>query len=163
MEVVAGVAAVQGGVATSGSARRARARSRRSAERRPLPARGVVEPAAAIQSLAGGLVSEYMGSAPTVRTYLNGDVLTVVVEDALTGGERRLVRDGMGELVLSTRRAFQQTMRADLMAGVEEITGRKVRLAASEMDPDLTVEVLVLADPGEASDVRRRAARTRAL
>lgn len=103
-----------------------------------------LEPASAIFDLVGGLVGEYIGQAPRARTYLNGDVITVVLEDTLTKGEERMVRDGMSELVLSTRRAFQQTMRADLVAGVERITGRRVRVSASEMLPDITVEVLVL-------------------
>jgi len=50
----------------------------------------------------------------------------------------------MSELVLGTRRAFQRSMRDDLVAGVERITGRRVRVSASEMRPDITVEVLVL-------------------
>ena len=86
------------------------------------------------------------GHGPTARTYLNGDVITVVLEDTLTKGEERLVRDGMSELVLSTRRAFQRTMRDDLVAGVERITGRRVRLSANEMRPDISVEVFVLDD-----------------
>jgi uncharacterized protein YbcI len=107
-----------------------------------------VEREAAISQLVSGLVSEYIGSAPRARTYLNGNVLTVVVEDSLTAGEQRLVRDGMRELVLSTRRAFQQTMREDLIAGVEQLTGRRVRLSANEMAPDIAVEVFVLDSEG---------------
>ncbi len=103
-----------------------------------------MEREAAISELVSGLVSEYIGRGPRARTYLNGDVLTVVVEDSLTAGEQRLVRDGMSELVLSTRRAFQRTMREDLIAGVEQLTGSKVRLSANQMEPDITVEVFVL-------------------
>jgi uncharacterized protein YbcI len=109
------------------------------------------ESAAAICRLVGGLVSEYMGSGPKAHTYLTGDAVTVVLEDTLTEGERRLVRDGMSEQVLSTRRAFQQTMREDLMAGVEAITGRTVRMCANQMEPGITVEVFVLADKREAN------------
>ena len=114
-------------------------------------------PATAVSDLVGSLVGEYIGHGPKARTYLNGDVITVVVEDTLTKGEERLVRDGMSELVLSTRRAFQRTMRDDLVAGVERITGRRVRVSASEMRPDITVEVLVLdGSPGlhRAADAR---------
>jgi uncharacterized protein YbcI len=109
------------------------------------------EPAAAISELVGGLVSEYLGSGPKARTYLNGDVVTIVLEDTLTKGEQRLVRDGMSELVLSTRRAFEHCMRNDLKAGVEAITGRKVRACANQMATDITVEVLVLARSCEAA------------
>ena len=112
------------------------------------------EPEAAISALVGGLVSEHIGPRPKARTYLNGEVVTVVLTDTLTKGEERLVRDGMSELVLGTRRAFQQTMRKDLVAGIEEITGRRVRVSASEMRPDITVEVLVLDDSSESDTVR---------
>ena len=102
------------------------------------------EPEAAISALVGSLVSEHIGSGPKARTYLNGEVVTVVLTDTLTKGEERLVRDGMSELVLGTRRAFQQTIRQDLVMGIEELTGRRVRASASEMRPDITIEVLVL-------------------
>lgn len=112
------------------------------------------EPEAAISTLVGGLVSEHIGPGPKARTYLNGEVVTVVLTDTLTKGEERLVRDGMSELVLGTRRAFQQTIRQDLVAGVEEITGRRVRVSASEMTPDITVEVLVLDGSSEGDMLR---------
>lgn len=112
------------------------------------------EPEAAISALVGGLVSEHIGPGPKARTYLNGQVVTVVLTDTLTKGEERLVRDGMSELVLGTRRAFQQTMRQDLVAGIEEVTGRRVRVRASEMRPDITVEVLVLDGSSEGDTVR---------
>ena len=81
-------------------------------------------------------------------------MITVVLTDTLTKGEERLVRDGMSELVLGTRRAFQQTIRQDLVAGIEEITGRRVRVSASEMRPEITIEVLVLDSPSEGEPVR---------
>lgn len=102
------------------------------------------EPEAAISALVGGVVSEHTGPRSKARTYLNGEVITVVLTDTLTKGEERLVRDGMSELVLGTRRAFQQTIRQDLVAGIEAITGRSVRVSASELRPDIAVEVLVL-------------------
>lgn len=102
------------------------------------------ERAAAISALVGGVVSEHTGPRSKARTYLNGDVITVVLTDTLTKGEERLVRDGMTELVLGTRRAFQQTIRQDLVAGIGEITGRRVRVSASELRPEIAIEVLVL-------------------
>jgi uncharacterized protein YbcI len=114
---------------------------------------GGAEPEAAISALVGGVVSEHTGPRSKARTYLNGDVITVVLTDTLTKGEERLVRDGMSELVLGTRRAFQQTIRQDLVAGIEEITGRPVRVSASEMSPAMTVEVLVLDRPPEGDAV----------
>lgn len=131
----------------------ASSQTRPLSDRRSLALRGA-EPEAAISALVGSLVSEHIGPGPKARTYLNGEVVTVVLTDTLTKGEERLVRDGMSELVLCTRRAFQQTMRQDLVVGIEEITGRRVRASASEMRPDITVEVLVLDAMGEGDMVR---------
>jgi uncharacterized protein YbcI len=108
----------------------------------------------AVSELVGCLVGEYLGRGPKARTYLNGDVITVVLEDTLTKGEERLVRDGMSELVLEMRSAFQQTMREDLITRVEELTGRKVRASANEMQSDISVEVLVLDGASEGEQAR---------
>jgi uncharacterized protein YbcI len=107
--------------------------------------------AAEISDLVGALVVDYFGPEPKARTYLGEDVVTVVVENMLTAGERRLVREGMSELVLGTRAAFQQTMRESLIAGIEAITGRKVRASATETRPDIALETVVL-DGSTAGD-----------
>ena len=80
-----------------------------------------------------------------------------MLQDTLTG-ERSLVRDGRAALVLSTRKAYQETMRDDMVEGVEKIMGRKVLafLSDNHMEPDVAVESFVLfpverdhaADPG---------------
>jgi uncharacterized protein YbcI len=101
------------------------------------------------------LVGEYLGHGPRTRTYLNGDVITVVLEDTLTKGEERLVRDGMSQLVLDMRSAFQRTMREDLITRVEALTGRKVRASANDMQSDISVEVLVL-DGASAGGTARK-------
>ena len=111
------------------------------------------ERAAAISNLVVKLVSEYTGRGPTkARTYLNDDVITVVLQEMLTKAERNLVRDGQSELVLRTRLAFQQTMRDDFVEGVEQITGGKVRafLSANHMEPDIAVETFIL-EPSPSS------------
>jgi len=103
--------------------------------------------AAAISNMVVSLASDYTGRGPTkARTHLNEDIVTVVLQDTLSKGERSLVRDGRGELVLGVRFAFQQTMRAELIAGIEQITGRKVRafLSANHIEPDIAVETFVL-------------------
>jgi uncharacterized protein YbcI len=102
------------------------------------------ERAASISKLVDCLVGEHMGHRPRSRTYLNDDVIMVLLEDTLTAGERRLVRNGLSELVLSARRPFHQTMRDDLIAGIEQLTGSEVRVIASQMRPDITIEVLLL-------------------
>jgi len=80
------------------------------------------------------------------RSYYDGDLVAIVLQDTLTRGERSLVGSGEGELVLRTRRAFQSAMREEAIAGVEELTGRKVLAFMSDnhLDPDVAVESFVL-------------------
>jgi uncharacterized protein YbcI len=102
----------------------------------------------AIGNLVTRLLSDYTGRGPTkARTHFSDNLITVVVQDLLTKGERSLIRDGKQELVLETRRAYQHTMGEDLTAGIEEITGRQVVafLSANHLDPDLAVETFMLA------------------
>jgi uncharacterized protein YbcI len=113
--------------------------------------------AAAISNLVVRLVREYTGRGPTnAKTHFGEDLITVVLRDTLTPGERSLVRDGRTALVLATRKAYQDTMGADLVAGIEELTGRKVDAFMSDnhIDADVAVESFVLkpqADPAKAA------------
>ena len=104
--------------------------------------------AAAISNHIVRTMSEFTGRGPTkARTYLNDDVVTCVLQDTLTKGERSLVSDDLFDLVLTTRKAYQSAMRTELVNGVEEILGRKVAAFMSDnhIDPDVAVEVFVLA------------------
>jgi len=71
----------------------------------------------------------------------------VVLRDTLTKGERSLVADSSTELVLDARRAYQSAMKQDLIAIVENCSGRTVLAFISEnqIDPDIAVECFVLA------------------
>jgi uncharacterized protein YbcI len=106
--------------------------------------------AVAISNEVVRLVHDYTGRGPTkARTHLHDDLISVVLQDTLTMGERSLVRDGRAELVLTARRAFQETMRTDMIAIVERNTNRKVLafLSDNHIDPDVAVESFVLASP----------------
>jgi uncharacterized protein YbcI len=83
----------------------------------------------------------------TGRGASSARVAIVLVRDTLTKAERSLVDDGRGQLVLEVRKAFQLTMRDELVGAVEGITGRPVVAFMSDnhLDPDLAVEVFVLA------------------
>jgi uncharacterized protein YbcI len=108
----------------------------------------------AISNLIVRLLSEYTGRGPTqARTHFNDNLITVVVQDLLTKGERSLIRDGKANLVLETRRAYQYTMRDDLTTGVETITGRRVIafLSANHLDPDIAIESFMLAPPSDGA------------
>lgn len=82
---------------------------------------------AAISNAVVRLLTDYTGRGATkARTYICEDYIAVVLQDTLTKGERSLVRDGKTELVLTSRKAYQDTMGEDLVAVVEQISGRKV-------------------------------------
>jgi uncharacterized protein YbcI len=101
-----------------------------------------------ISNLTVRLLHEYTGRGPTkAQTHLSGDLVAVVLQDTLTVGERSLVRAGEDDHVLLTRHAYQRTMRGDLAAGVATITGREVIafMSANHIDPDLGVELFILA------------------
>jgi uncharacterized protein YbcI len=103
--------------------------------------------AAAISNMTVRTLSEYTGRGPTkARTYMQDDVISVVLRDTLTKGERSLVDDGQADHVLNTRKMFQRTMRPTLVAGVEELTGRRVIafLSDNHLDPDIGVETFVM-------------------
>jgi hypothetical protein len=62
----------------------------------------------AIANHVARLLNEYTGRGPTkARTSFGDDLVTVVVRDLLSKGERSLVRDGRVDLVLDLRRAYQ--------------------------------------------------------
>lgn len=103
---------------------------------------------AAISSAVVQLMREYTGRGPTkARTYIDEDLITVVLQDTLTMGERSLVRDGETDLVLTSRKAFQRTMSTQLIAAIERLSGRSVFafLSDNHIDPDIAVETFVLA------------------
>ena len=106
------------------------------------------EVAAAISNLTVHLLSEYTGRGPTkARTHLSGDLVAVVLQDTMTKGERSLVRDGEHVRVLENRQAYQRTMREELVGGVTRLTGREVVafMSANHLDPDMGVEIFILA------------------
>ncbi len=95
------------------------------------------------------LMSQYTGRGPTkARTTLNTNFVLVVLEDTLTRGERSLVAAGEVEAVRNHRRKFQDVMRPEAIAAIEEVTGRHVRTFLSDMDPEAGVSIeLFLLEP----------------
>jgi uncharacterized protein YbcI len=107
------------------------------------------EQSAAISNLVVRLTSEYTGRGPTkARTHMDDELITVILRETLTKGERSLVRDGKEDVVRRTRFAYQQTMGEELVKGVEQITGRKVLafMSANHMEPDVAAEIFLLED-----------------
>jgi uncharacterized protein YbcI len=104
--------------------------------------------AAAISNKVVRVITDYTGRGPTrARAYIQDDLVSVVVQDTLTKGERSLVQDGRAEVVMTMRKAFQDTMRDDLVAGIEELTGRRVLafFSADHIGPDASLEAFLLA------------------
>lgn len=115
--------------------------------------------AAALANHVVRLMSEYTGRGPTkARAYLQDDLVVVLLAETLTKGERSLAGNGEAARVLDTRQAIQSTMREDLVAGVEEITGRRVLAFMSDnhLEPDLAAEIFVLAPEGDAPSPAHR-------
>ncbi len=108
--------------------------------------------AARISSGMVGLTSRYMGRGPTkARTTLNANLAVVVLEDALTRGERTLVAAGEVESVQQQRRTFYKLMRNEAVAAVEEISSRRVRALMSDVDPTegISTHVFIFAERAE--------------
>lgn len=103
--------------------------------------------ASLISNLVVRLTREHTGRGPTAaRAYLDEDLVTVVFTQTYTKGEQRLIEDGHASKVLAMRKATQDMTRADLVAGVEAILGRRVTafMSANHADPGLAVESFVL-------------------
>jgi uncharacterized protein YbcI len=93
------------------------------------------------------LVHEYTGRGPTrARTHFIKDLVVVELRDTLTKGEKSLVSDGRSQVVLDMRKAYQQTMRSDLVGTIERLTGRTVAAFFSDnsIDPDMALEAFAL-------------------
>lgn len=112
---------------------------------------------AAISNGVVGLLGEHLGRGPTrARAIHNGKLVLCVLEDTMTKAERNLANRGKEDFVLEMRHAFQETMREELTAVVERLTGRKVVafLSANHIEPDVAAEVFVLDEPvAEAAEV----------
>jgi uncharacterized protein YbcI len=102
---------------------------------------------AAISNAVVGLLREFTGRGPTqARTTIGSDTIVVTLRDSLTKAERTLAGRGQALEVLAMRRAFQDTMREDLIAAVERLTHREVEAFLSDnlYDPDVAVEIFLL-------------------
>ena len=113
-----------------------------------------VEPGATFGSLSAAisnavvrLLHDYTGRGPThARTTIGPDTIVVTLRDSLTKAERTLAARGQALEVLAMRRAFQNTMREDMIAAIESLTGRKVEAFLSDNlhDPDVAVEIFLM-------------------
>jgi uncharacterized protein YbcI len=104
-------------------------------------------PSGMISTSAVQLMHDCTGRGPTkAKTMISENVVTVLLADTLTAGERHLVDKGRADRVLTLRHDFQLVMRDDLVGIVERQLDRKVIafMSQNHIDPDLAVEVFVL-------------------
>jgi uncharacterized protein YbcI len=129
------------------------------AQLRPAPAgRGSATQSltSAISNSVVRLYAEHIGRGPTkARTVMSRNLVTVVLEDTFTKGERALLQAGERDAVLSTRSAYQRALREPLREAIEELTSRNVIAVLSDHndDPDVAVENFVL-EPEPYEDLR---------
>ena len=90
------------------------------ADQSPNEARKGGQPTAAISEAVVHAFSDYIGSGPTKsKTSIRDDLVVCLLENGRTKAERSLVADGKEQIVLETRRQFQNTMREDLVGAVQ--------------------------------------------
>ena len=102
------------------------------------------------QDISTALVSLYkqhFGKGPTrCRTYLEPDLVVVILGEGYTAGERTLFEAGKWYEVRRARQIWQDSMQKRFVTTIEELTGRKVAafMSANRQDPDFAVELFVL-------------------
>jgi uncharacterized protein YbcI len=104
-------------------------------------------PSAKIATSVVQVIHECTGRGPTkAKTTINENMVTVLLADTLTNGERRLVESGRANRVIQLRHDYQLVMRDDLVGIVERELDRKVIafMSQNHIDPDLAIEVFVL-------------------
>jgi uncharacterized protein YbcI len=104
-------------------------------------------PSAEISNHVVRVMAEYTGRGPQrARTYINENLVTVLLEDVLTKGEQKLLEAGQLGQVEDMRLTFQKVMRDDLVRGVEEVLSRKVYafFSGNDLEASMLVESFVL-------------------
>ena len=100
--------------------------------------------------LVARVLRSHTGGGPSrSRTIIDDDLITVVLEGTLSAGERTLIASGKHNIFRSARKALDEIQRDELIAGVEQPTGRTVIASFSDhaIDRDIAVEAFLLAPP----------------
>jgi uncharacterized protein YbcI len=94
-----------------------------------------------------GLYKQHFGKGPVrCRTYLQPELVIVVLGEGYTAAEQTLFEGGRWYEVREARQIWQDTMKERFVETIQRLTGRTVRafLSANHQDPDLAVEMFVL-------------------
>ena len=103
-----------------------------------------------------GLIKEHGDRGPTkCRTYIDDDLIIVLMRGGFSRLEGTLFEDGKWIDVRTTRQTFQDTMEGRLTETIERLTGRQVAafMSASHQQPDMQIEMFVLDRDVAASQV----------
>jgi uncharacterized protein YbcI len=102
------------------------------------------------QELSNAIVSlfkEHFGRGPAdCRTYLEPDLVVVVMTGGYHAAEQTLFEAGKWHEVRQARMSWQDTMQVRFVDTIERLTGREVKafMSANHQAPDITVELFVL-------------------
>jgi uncharacterized protein YbcI len=94
-----------------------------------------------------GLYKEHFGKGPTrCQTYLEPNLVVVILGEGYTASERTLFEAGKWYEVRNARQIWQDSMQELFVTTIERLTGRTVAafLSANRQDPDFAVELFVL-------------------
>ena len=93
------------------------------------------------------ILRRHVGRGPAkAQAFFRQNVVVVLLEDAATTAERRLIAGGDTKTALHMRRELQDVMRDDMVETLEQLTGCRVMAFMSDnhFDPDMGVELFVL-------------------
>jgi uncharacterized protein YbcI len=93
------------------------------------------------------LFKQRFGRGPTsCRTYLESDLVVLVMSGGYTPGEQTMFEAGKWHDVRQARMAWQDSMQAHFIEVIERLTRRTVKafMSANHQGPDITVELFVL-------------------
>jgi uncharacterized protein YbcI len=94
-----------------------------------------------------GLYKEHYGSGPTrCRTYVQPELVVVVLGGGYTASEQTMFEDGKWYAVRQARQHWQDSMKVRFVDTIEELTKHEVKafMSASHQDPDISMEIFVL-------------------
>jgi uncharacterized protein YbcI len=103
------------------------------------------------QELSNAMVAlfkEFFGRGPAdCRTYLETDLVVVVMTGGYHAVEQTLFEAGKWHEVRQTRMSWQDTMEGRFVETIERLTRRTVKafMSANHQGPDVSVELFVLA------------------
>jgi uncharacterized protein YbcI len=93
------------------------------------------------------LFKQRFGRGPvSCRTYLEADLVVLVMAGGYTAGEQTMFEAGKWHDVRQARMAWQDSMEARFIEAIERLTHRNVSafMSANHQSPDITVELFVL-------------------